>query len=76
MKDESSFPNSDVKGALRKAWTMSKSYLNFKKSKKITRERLTAKGVPSKIPSVFYKCDDVAFFFVLLDMFTFLCRLQ
>jgi hypothetical protein len=58
MAAEGDFPNSDVKGALRKAWTMSKSYLGFKKSKKITRERLTAKGVPSKIPSVFYKCEE------------------
>ena len=58
MADESNFPNSDVKGALRKKWTMSKSYQDFKRSKKITRERLTAKGVPSKIPSVSYKCDE------------------
>lgn len=55
---ESDFPNSDVKGALRKKWTMTKSYLDFKKSKKIKRERLTAKGVPDKRGSTFYKCEE------------------
>lgn len=58
MSSEGTFPNDKVRGALRTAWTMSKSYQGFKKSKRIERERLKKDGTPHKRPSVLYKCAD------------------
>ena len=58
MASESKFPTAAVKRALREAWTRSRSFIDFKASKKITREKLKKDGTPSKIKSVFYQCNE------------------
>lgn len=58
MASESNFPTAAVKRALRDAWTRSRSFIDFKASKKITREKLKKDGTPSKIGSVFYQCNE------------------
>ena len=55
---EGDFPNDKVRAALRTAWTMSKSYQEFKRSKRIEKERLKKDGTPHKRPGVFYKCEE------------------